>query len=51
MKYLKMALVKARGDVKRAAFLYNAGLGAKTKNPSKRQYVVAVFNKRLPIND
>jgi len=46
MKYLKMAIVKARGNLHHAAFLYNAGLGAKTKNPEKKPYVVAVFGKK-----
>jgi soluble lytic murein transglycosylase-like protein len=46
MKYLKMALVKAGGDVKRAAFLFNAGLGAKSRNPGKKPYVVAVIRKK-----
>jgi soluble lytic murein transglycosylase-like protein len=46
MKYLKMALVKAKGDFKKAAFLYNAGLNAKTKNPAKKRYVSAVFAKK-----
>lgn len=46
MKYLKMAIVKAGGDLKRAAFLYNAGLGAKTRNPAKKPYVTAVFHKK-----
>lgn len=46
MKYLKMAIDKANGDLKRAAFLYNAGLNAKTRNPAKKTYVVAVFQKK-----
>lgn len=46
MKYLKMAIVKADGDLHRAAFLYNAGLGAKTKHPAKKPYVIAVFSKK-----
>lgn len=46
MKYLKMAIIEAGGDLKRAAFLYNAGLGAKSKNPGSRSYVVAVFKKK-----
>lgn len=51
MKYLKMALVQAHGDLKKAAFLYNAGLGARTKNPSKRPYVVALMKKGLSFDD
>ncbi len=47
MKYLKMALNLANGDQKRAAFLYNAGLGAKSRNPSNRPYVVALFRKKV----
>lgn len=47
MKYLKMALTLAKGDRKRAAFLYNAGLGAKSRNPSSRPYVVALFRKKV----
>lgn len=43
MKYLKMAIQRAGGDLKRAAFLYNAGLGAKSRNPAKKGYVLAVF--------
>jgi soluble lytic murein transglycosylase-like protein len=46
MKYLKMAIETAEGDLKRAAFLYNAGLHAKARNPAKKSYVVAVFNKK-----
>lgn len=46
MKYLRMAIDKADGDLHRAAFLYNAGLGAKTKNPERKPYVVAVFQKK-----
>lgn len=47
MKYLRMAIKTAGGDLKRAAFLYNAGLNAKSKNPAKKRYVLAVFsNKR-----
>lgn len=46
MKYLKMAISKANGDLHRAAFLYNAGLGAKTKHPAKKPYVLAVFSKK-----
>ena len=47
MKYLKMAYVKAKGDVKRAAFLFNAGLGAKSRNPGHKPYVAAVFRKKV----
>lgn len=47
MKYLKMAIVKANGDLKRAAFLYNAGLGAKSSNPAKKPYVRAIFGKKV----
>jgi soluble lytic murein transglycosylase-like protein len=47
MKYLKMAYVKARGDIKRAAFLFNAGLGAKSRNPGHKPYVVALFRKKV----
>ena len=46
MKYLRMAISEARGDLKRAAFLYNAGLNAKTKNPARKRYVLAVFSKK-----
>lgn len=46
MKYLRMAIEEAGGDLKRAAFLYNAGLNAKTKNPAKKRYVLAVFRKK-----
>jgi soluble lytic murein transglycosylase-like protein len=44
MKYLKMAINAANGDLKRAAFLYNAGINAKSKNPAKKRYVLAVFS-------
>lgn len=47
IKYLKMAISQAKGDLKRAAFLYNAGLGAKTRNPARRPYVVALFRKKV----
>jgi soluble lytic murein transglycosylase-like protein len=46
MKYLRMAIEVADGDLKRAAFLYNAGLNAKTKNPAKKSYVTAIFRKK-----
>jgi soluble lytic murein transglycosylase-like protein len=46
MKYLKMAINKADGDLHHAAFLYNAGLGAKTKHPARKPYVIAVFRKK-----
>lgn len=46
MKYLRMAIEKAGGDLKRAAFLYNAGIHAKTKDPSRKKYVLAVFSKK-----
>lgn len=46
MKYLRMAIDEAKGDLQRAAFLYNAGLNAKTKNPAKKRYVLAVFAKK-----
>jgi len=46
MKYLRMAIDKAGGDLKRAAFLYNAGIYAKTKDPSRKKYVLAVFAKK-----
>lgn len=46
MKYLRMAIEEAGGDLKRAAFLYNAGLNAKTKNPAKKRYVLAIFGKK-----
>lgn len=46
MKYLRMAIVEAKGDLQRAAFLYNAGLNAKTKNPAKKKYVLAVFARK-----
>lgn len=46
MKYLKMAILSAGGDLKRAAFLYNAGLNAKSKNPAKKRYVLAVFSTK-----
>lgn len=50
MKYLKMAIDKAKGDLKRAAFLYNAGIYAKTKNPARKKYVVAVFSSKKAIS-
>lgn len=46
MRYLRMAITEAGGDLKRAAFLYNAGLNAKTKNPEKKRYVLAVFSRK-----
>lgn len=46
MKYLRMAIEQAKGDLKRAAFLYNAGLNAKTKNPARKRYVLAIFSKK-----
>jgi hypothetical protein len=47
VKYLKMAYNAAKGDVYRAAFLYNAGLGAKTRHPARRPYVTALFRKKV----
>lgn len=49
MKYLKMAIEASKGDLKRAAFLYNAGLNAKSKNPAKKRYVLAVFSTKKAI--
>jgi soluble lytic murein transglycosylase-like protein len=49
MKYLRMAIEEAKGDLKRAAFLYNAGLNAKSKNPAKKRYVLAVFSVKKAI--
>lgn len=46
MKYLRMAIDKARGDLRYAAYLYNAGINAKTRNPAKKRYVLAVFSKK-----
>lgn len=46
MKYLRMAIKEANGDLKKAAFLYNAGLNAKTKNPARKRYVLAIFSKK-----
>ena len=51
MKYLKMAIVQAHGDLKKAAFLYNAGLGARSKNPAQRPYVVALLKKGLSFHE
>lgn len=50
MKYLKMAIEAAKGDLKRAAFLYNAGINAKTKNPARKKYVLAVFSSKKAIS-
>lgn len=50
MKYLKMAIEVAKGDLKRAAFLYNAGIYAKTKNPERKKYVLAVFSSKKAIS-
>lgn len=50
VKYLKAAVVAAAGDLKRAAFLYNAGLGAKTRNPAHKRYVAAVFKRKHSVD-
>lgn len=50
MKYLRMAIDEAKGDLQRAAFLYNAGLNAKTKNPARKKYVLAVFSSKKAIS-
>lgn len=50
MKYLKMAIEVAKGDLKRAAFLYNAGIHAKTKDPARKKYVLAVFSNKKAIS-
>lgn len=46
MKYLKMAITHAKGDLRRAAFYYNAGIGAKSREPHKKAYVLALFSKK-----
>jgi soluble lytic murein transglycosylase-like protein len=46
MKYLKMAITEAKGDLKRAAFLYNAGINAKSRNPHKKKYVISLFSRK-----